>query len=1335
MIDKSSPTCHACPLSSAKLVPPFGTGAYPLLILHDAPLGADAIERKPLSHRTPGGALFQQLLRGVSLSPEQVWIWNLVNCVPPTPTLSDFPLHPTALSQCSSHLRSFIHQFRPRAILAMGPDAIRVTTGLAGKKQTPRELNAYIIDSLFGPPVVATFSPADLRTDLSSAFREAFLVALKKALTLAQGASIQRPDLSTSKVFCTPSDLFSFASSLSPSDPIYYDIETPYSSTESEEDLRASEETLDADPLLSDSSIPSSSPTEPSTPTITQIQFAGPTLNQAFVANWSLEIAEACRTIFSLPNTFYGWNNRNFDNPILLSSLNLSRFSYVDLMNFWHRFRPDLPMSLAFATPWFLPHAPTWKHLHAADPGLYGVLDVVSLQHIHKGLLAYTPTLIHPTTRISLHQSFHTQDIPFTTALDGMQRRGYPVDKERLTSFDTELATQIQTLRETMHPLMPPECLGTTKDFYRTHPTKLRKGFSPEDLVLEKRLVPEEKTVAVLRTTKALAGKTPPPEIEAAVGNPWDSLSDLPGRDKWLKAHTLLTGHEVEQEVWVYKRPFNPGSRDQILSYLEFKVAEEVKEFGAKDSSWNGTKDPRGYKTNHLWEVPKDPNDPQKDWVGGKGLARLQAKLTAAGKPDPFLAHLIDYIKISKMRSAFTKTWIPTDANLIHTTYKQNPATGQLAAVKPNLLQCFSGDTEVLTPSGWQRFDVYEEGTPVAQYHLDGSIDFVVPEGYVRQERADVINIVTEKQIDLCVTADHRCLVRNRRNGATKVVQAKDFPFDMHQICAGHYSGGVKTFRETQLIIIAALQADGNVSFPARAIRPVLNFRFSRTRKIERLKAALEAESIPYRMAPAKQKAPHHAPMVSITINSSAVPEWLSPSYKYFGPWVLELSKDSFQFLANEIFHWDGSHNRRAFNSKYEQNVNWAQILQVLSGRRAIAKPYIADARTGQTYWRIDVCDRPYANTANHAIIPEPPQTVYCVSVPSTFIVVRRNGRVAMSGQCPKHGTVAKKWKHVIRAHKGKRWINFDFSGFHALTTGFEANDPSYIRAARIDIHGILGYIREKLPDYQRLVEGLRDSKLMSDEEIADRVKKWARKEAPTIHGRTFKERRDKVYKTTVLGVQFGMRPRKMFNLNPDVFLSQTLAQEVWETERGLWPKIFEYQDAQRDKAARAPHYLISRYGFVRFFFNVFDYTPDKVTREMRKSPGKDSEAAVAFEPANDAFGHVRDTIIYLDRTICPTTGLSLAEKFGLVNNVHDSLEFHCPSCYVEECIDIVGRLMQRRNLILAGPAAPEGLWCGAECEVGLENEGMDTYQDVAIPSGPFDFDIRGVVGWPTLNP
>lgn len=1660
--NKSHPTCQACAWGSNKLqaVRPFGQGAIPLLIVGDYPDFQDAVEGRPFSHRTAAGSILVQVAKKAGYTLDQFWLIHALNCVPPyekpEKSQATFPI----LNQCRAHLHDYLSLTKPKCILALGDLAVTTTTGYSGRKQTAKDLNGYVLDSLLGIPVVAAISPDAVLTSGKPALKESLIVAFLKAVHLAKnGGQFERPSFASAQLFPSPAAISTLP--IQAGDVLMVDIETPYSTKGTEDELKADSDTFLEDPLDTDDLAPAADtslpPTVAPTTAITQVQYGTATLGELQVHNWTAEVAAHSKELFNRRPLVAGWNIRNFDNPILRQH-GLSISQYLDLMNMWHRYKPDLPMGLQFATSYFMPFAKPWKHLHHSDPGDYGVMDITSMQAIYQGLKMQMEKIVSPDTGITLLQSFLTHDVPLQYALDRIQQRGYPVDRERLTQFKEELAAQIQANYDAMLPLFPEEIVGAHSDFYYDRPAKLKQGFAEEDLVQVEREVPLRYNVARLRDNKSLRGKPIPPEIKAAAGQPWETATaGLEPKlvEKWLKKETHYSTEPVPQMVWAYRRTFNPNSRDQILAYLRYKIEEEFKEFAAHDAKWNGQGDPRGYKTNHLWEIPKDPNDPQKDWIGAKGLSRLNAKLAAAGKPDPFLTTLITNSKVAKMRSAFAESpaWQPTDANLVHTTFKLNPATGQLAAVAPNVLQCFSGDTEVLTPNGWERFDKYTEGTPVAQYHLDGRIEFVVPDGYVKQTRSDVIEITTQEQINLCVTSDHRCLVRDRRTGKTKVVRADEFPKDMQQICAGEFVGGQLSLRESQLTIIAALQADGHAAFAKRAIRPTIDFKLSRPRKIKRLMASLEAENIPFHLSNIPPRKPHHAPLTRITINPSNVPSWLTKEHKYFGPWILTLTKECFKFLAAEIFHWDGGVDRCAYVSKHESNVNWAQILQVLSGRRAVAKSFIADRRTGNSYWRIDTCDRKYAATANHTVTPQHEQTVYCVSVPSTFIVVRRNGRVAMTGQSPKHGKVSKQWRRVLRAHPGRRWVSLDFSGFHALTTGFEANDPSYIRAARIDIHGILGYIKEKLPEWERLVEGLRDPVLMSDEEIAQRVKKWARANAPVELGKTFKERRDKVYKTCiaegtpiltdkglvpiekitlehrlwdgvewvhhdgiidqgiqpvitwdgltatpdhlvftangqaisigraahqmdrlertgnggtpirtlhrdllrdsahqrlqeaamqmrmwnggvggsagtcqwnvkrmsnmrsqrsnlfqaarnywgqircysrsllesikpktsalwgagdrmsiffaekfcalghrafaasfvsgrgnrpdqqrwplrawkletshpptadgqsekhqldsvsrdayditricnsvqplhlqrnckvwqertdwgannssgiglssqaqmevapgsrpmqrarvfdianagprfcftaagklvancVLGVQFGMRPRKMFNLNPDVFLSQTLAQEVWEIEASIWPRIFEFQDEQRQKAAAPPHYLMTRYGYVRWFYSVYTYEYDRVTRQMKTRPGPDSEKAVAFAPANDAFGHVRDTIIWLDTQLCPRTGLSWAEKFGLVNNVHDSLEFHCPSPHVEELLDLVGRLMQRRNRILSGPAAPEGLWCGAEAEVGQENEGMDTCEAVAIPAGPFDFDILSDIGW-----
>jgi uracil-DNA glycosylase family 4 len=1032
---KSNPTCLSCPLGTrpGAFVPLMGTGAIPLLILGDFPLAVDGREGQPLAGKSQAGVILNKALNQLGVSRDQIFIWNVINCVPPGEQFGAGPQDLIALSQCSVHLDSVITQLRPKAILAVGDLAIRVTTGMHGKKQAASNLRGYIFDSKWGIPVVAAQHPEFILTSGKPALREPFTFDLGKALQLAKdGGCFTRPDTSLYEMFPPVTEGQRMIEYLRahPDAPVYYDIETAESTTTTEDELRATRDGVavrsspdSADDAPWDDVLLDESPSQTelvSSTVITQIQFATDVDGWAQVFNWEPEVATLTRQILDLPNVRIGWNSRLFDDPIIRGAIGPLHTNYVDLMNMWHRYKPDLPMGLQFATSYFWPTAHAWKHLHQSDPGLYGCNDVISLQKGYPLLRQWMEMLRSPKTQVTVLRSFDIQDRQFMPALDSMQDRGYPCDQKRLSQFSTHLGAELDALYARMLPLFPPS-LCSTDGAYSKRPTRLKKGYTEEDLIRQVVEVDEAITVAVPKENKSLAGKTPPPEVVELIGaavDPEDErFTELP-YSKWLKLRTTKTGRKVQQECWTYRKPFNPNSRPDVLRYLDYQITQERQEFGSKDLKWDGTSDPRGWKTNHVWEVPENPNEAGKPWAGAKGLERLQNKLAAAGKPDPLLPLLIDRSKIAKMKAAFADSWKPTAKSLVHTSFKVSPATGQIASVNPNIL---------------------------------------------------------------------------------------------------------------------------------------------------------------------------------------------------------------------------------------------------------------AD---------------------------------------------------------PKHGTIAKQWRAVKKAHSGRRWVCLDFAGFHALTTGFEANDPSYIRAARIDIHGILGYVKERLPEWERLVDGLRDPKLMADEEIAERVKVWARKNAPVEGGRTFKERRDKVYKPTILGNQFGMRPRKMFKLNPESFIHQHIAQEVWEMEKSIWPTLFAYQDKQRARAAAPPHCLVTRYGFVRFFYDVIRKKWEPKWGRWTDVPGEDSEKAVAFEPANDAFGHVRDTIIYLHTQRCPRTELTWAEKFGLVNNVHDSLENHCPVEYADECIDLESRLAQRRNLMLVDTAAPDGLWCGAEMEVGAPGEGLDTLQEISIPQGPFDFDIRPVIGW-----
>src|SRR3984957_13300713 len=287
----------------------------------------------------------------------------------------------------------------------------------------------------------------------------------------------------------------------------------------------------------------------------------------------------------------------------------------------------------------------------------------------------------------------------------------------------------------------------------------------------------------------------------------------------------------------------------------------------------------------------------------------------------------------------------------------------------------------------------------------------------------------------------------------------------------------------------------------------------------------------------------------------------------------------------------------------------------------------------------------------------------------------------------------------------GMSLIAFDYKSFHVLTLGFEAQDRTYMRLARLDMHS-----------YFALVGLLRlesSSKLLAlpDEELSLVLKHYRGTDTiyPHFGGMTFQEIRDEKAKRAILGIGFGQGSRSLWSLNPESFSSSADAQKVLDALNGEFPRPDRWREEVQLEADRN-HKLVTRYGFVRYFWDVFDrrlvqdnYQPRGNERVMVNGqgrrwllkPGGDAEAAIAFRPANDAFGMIRERMVELGR-------LGLDERYRLVNQIHDSLVFDCPRRDEEECLAQVKEILERPSEVLVDPiVAPGGLYCAVEAKIG----------------------------------
>src|SRR6185369_16877670 len=127
---------------------------------------------------------------------------------------------------------------------------------------------------------------------------------------------------------------------------------------------------------------------------------------------------------------------------------------------------------------------------------------------------------------------------------------------------------------------------------------------------------------------------------------------------------------------------------------------------------------------------------------------------------------------------------------------------------------------------------------------------------------------------------------------------------------------------------------------------------------------------------------------------------------------------------------------------------------------------------------------------------------------------------------------------------------------------------------------------------------------------------------------------------------------------------------------------------------------LQSRWGARRWFWDVWTWK-QRDTGQWYQSKGRDAEKALAFLPANDAHGMLREKC--LDMAI-----MGWLDKYELINIIHDAVLFHCPVALVDECVSNVRGLLEAPCPTLAHPTlCPEGFVCATEASIGEDLASM----------------------------
>jgi uracil-DNA glycosylase family 4 len=276
----------------------------------------------------------------------------------------------------------------------------------------------------------------------------------------------------------------------------------------------------------------------------------------------------------------------------------------------------------------------------------------------------------------------------------------------------------------------------------------------------------------------------------------------------------------------------------------------------------------------------------------------------------------------------------------------------------------------------------------------------------------------------------------------------------------------------------------------------------------------------------------------------------------------------------------------------------------------------------------------------------------------------------------PKHGRLAKPVRRMIAAKPGMILTEWDYKSCHVLTLGFLAEDPDYVRIARLDMHSFVTGHALGLWNCREIITE-------SDDQLRARFK-WLKSNPE------YKHVRDARMKHAILGVGNGLKAKGLFEKHMEDFGSVKLAQSFLDVIESVYPKPFKWQ-GKMQKLAHEQQFLRTEFGHIRRFYEVWRWDHKKGVW----GHGDQAEQAISFWLSNIAFGHIRENMKMIDRT-------GMAEKYGLCNNVHDSLLFHFPESLLDEHIAEVYPVLSAPSKVLKHPViAPDGLYIDVDCSVG----------------------------------
>lgn len=391
---------------------------------------------------------------------------------------------------------------------------------------------------------------------------------------------------------------------------------------------------------------------------------------------------------------------------------------------------------------------------------------------------------------------------------------------------------------------------------------------------------------------------------------------------------------------------------------------------------------------------------------------------------------------------------------------------------------CHSADTEILTPEGWKFFYELSPDAIVATYNTDcGQMQWQQIDEYHEYDfrSTDTLKMYNFKArgVDISVTPNHRMLIE--RNGQLCEVYSqevkhgdkflstvdwagripKNLPYkngplahmvlDDYLELVGYYlsEGGVKKERNKNLAVEKQIQA---CSVGQNRSSPIYD-------------SMKEVVGLAYPNFSEQEDDRYNDTYCYMTINSVDIARYLAEEFgdcsstKKIPRWIRDLPKNKLQIVYDAMMAGDGDVRNDHVKPRYRYSTTSKDLADGFS-EIALKLGYFTSTSLNKSkndrckdvyriYWSEWKKETPFEVRKQHISREDYEGKVYCVKVPNTWIITRRNGRITVQGNTGKIHNITNELEQIGKEMLdglmlNQALLNGEMSGYQNAQVGVE---------------------------------------------------------------------------------------------------------------------------------------------------------------------------------------------------------------------------------------------------------------------------------------------------------